>query len=114
MIHYGVSKTAQLALARGLAKRVAGSGVTVNSVLPGPTLSDGVAEMMQDEVARTGKPLEAVVKEFVMEHRPSSIIQRAATVEEVANMIIYVCSHQASATTGAALRVDGGVVDDIV
>jgi NAD(P)-dependent dehydrogenase (short-subunit alcohol dehydrogenase family) len=114
MIHYGVSKTAQLALARGLAKRVAGSGVTVNSVLPGPTLSDGVAEMMQGEVARTGKSLEAVVKEFVMEHRPSSIIQRAATVEEVANMIIYVCSHQASATTGAALRVDGGVVDDIV
>jgi NAD(P)-dependent dehydrogenase (short-subunit alcohol dehydrogenase family) len=114
MIHYGVSKTAQLALARGLAKRVAGSGVTVNSVLPGPTLSDGVAEMMQDEVARTGESLEAVVKEFVMEHRPSSIIQRAATVEEVANMIVYVCSHQASATTGAALRVDGGVVDDII
>jgi NAD(P)-dependent dehydrogenase (short-subunit alcohol dehydrogenase family) len=114
MIHYGVSKTAQLALARGLAKRVAGSGVTVNSVLPGPTLSDGVAQMMQEEVARTGKALESVVKDFVMEHRPSSIIQRAATVDEVANMIVYVCSPQASATTGAALRVDGGVVDDIV
>ncbi|MHC8285660.1 SDR family NAD(P)-dependent oxidoreductase [Pseudomonas sp. XS1P51] len=114
MIHYGVSKTAQLALARGLAKRVAGSGVTVNSVLPGPTLSDGVAEMMKGEVERTGKSLESVVSEFVMQHRPTSIIQRAATVEEVANMIIYVCSLQASATTGAALRVDGGVVDDIV
>lgn len=114
MIHYGVSKTAQLALARGLAKRVAGSGVTVNSVLPGPTLSDGVAAMMQSEVARTGKYLEEVTKAFVTEHRPSSIIQRAATVEEVANMIVYVCSPQASATTGAALRVDGGVVDDIV
>jgi NAD(P)-dependent dehydrogenase (short-subunit alcohol dehydrogenase family) len=114
MIHYGVSKTAQLALARGLAKRVAGSGVTVNSVLPGPTLSDGVVQMMQEEVARTGKALESVVKDFVMEHRPSSIIQRAATVDEVANMIVYVCSPQASATTGAALRVDGGVVDDIV
>ncbi|MEX6664826.1 SDR family NAD(P)-dependent oxidoreductase [Pseudomonas sp. W2-17] len=114
MIHYGVSKTAQLALARGLAKRVAGSGVTVNSVLPGPTLSDGVAAMMQSEVARTGKSLEEVTKAFVAEHRPSSIIQRAATVEEVANMIVYVCSPQASATTGAALRVDGGVVDDIV
>ena len=114
MIHYGVSKTAQLALARGLAKRVAGSGVTVNSVLPGPTLSDGVAAMMQSEVARTGKSLEEVTKAFVTEHRPSSIIQRAATVEEVANMIVYVCSPQASATTGAALRVDGGVVDDIV
>lgn len=114
MIHYGVSKTAQLALARGLAKRVAGSGVTVNSVLPGPTMSDGVAVMLQSEVERTGKSLEEVAKAFVAEHRPSSIIQRAATVEEVANMIVYVCSPQASATTGAALRVDGGVVDDIV
>jgi NAD(P)-dependent dehydrogenase (short-subunit alcohol dehydrogenase family) len=114
MIHYGVSKTAQLALARGLAKRVAGSGVTVNSVLPGPTLSDGVADMMKGEVERTGKSLETVVADFVMQHRPSSIIQRAATVEEVANMIVYVCSPQASATTGASLRVDGGVVDDIV
>lgn len=114
MIHYGVSKTAQLALARGLAKRVAGSGVTVNSVLPGPTLSYGVAQMMKDEVERTGKSLETVVADFVVQHRPSSIIQRAATVEEVANMVVYVCSPQASATTGAALRVDGGVVDDIV
>ncbi|MEB0204527.1 SDR family oxidoreductase [Pseudomonas sp. CCC3.1] len=114
MIHYGVSKTAQLALARGLAKRVAGSGVTVNSVLPGPTLSDGVANMLKAEVERTGKTLESVATEFVTQHRPSSIIQRAATVEEVANMVVYVCSPQASATTGAALRVDGGVVDDIV
>ena len=114
MIHYGVSKTAQLALARGLAKRVAGSGVTVNSVLPGPTLSDGVADMLKDEVERTGKSLESVMADFVVEHRPSSIIRRAATVEEVANMVVYVCSPQASATTGAALRVDGGVVDDII
>ena len=114
MIHYGVSKTALLALARGLAKRVAGSGVTVNSVLPGPTLSDGVANMLKDEVERTGKTLESVATAFVLHNRPSSIIQRAATVEEVANMVVYVCSPQASATTGAALRVDGGVVDDIV
>ncbi|VTN11053.1 D-beta-hydroxybutyrate dehydrogenase [Raoultella terrigena] len=114
MIHYGVTKTAQLSLARGLAKYVAGSGVTVNSVLPGPTLSDGFAEMMKDEVARTGKPLEQLAKEFVMAHRPASVIQRAASVEEVANMVVYVCSTQASATSGAALRVDGGVVDDIV
>lgn len=114
MIHYGVSKTAQLALARGLAKRVAGSGVTVNSVLPGPTISEGFAEMMKDEIARTGKPLEQLAKEFVMANRPSSVIQRAASVEEVANMVVYVCSLQASATSGAALRVDGGVVDDIV
>ena len=114
MIHYGVTKTAQLSLARGLAKYVAGSGVTVNSVLPGPTLSDGFAEMMKDEVTRTGKPLEQLAKEFVMAQRPASVIQRAASVDEVANMVVYVCSPQASATSGAALRVDGGVVDDIV
>ncbi|WP_044868872.1 SDR family NAD(P)-dependent oxidoreductase, partial [Enterobacter ludwigii] len=114
MIHYGVTKTAQLSLARGLAKFVAGSGVTVNSVLPGPTLSDGFAGMMKDEIERTGKSLEELAKEFVMTHRPSSVIQRAATVEEVANMVVYVCSPQASATSGAALRVDGGVVDDII
>ena len=114
MIHYGVTKTAQLSLARGLAKFVAGSGVTVNSVLPGPTMSDGFAAMMKDEIERTGKSLEQLAKEFVMTNRPSSVIQRAATVEEVANMVVYVCSMQASATSGAALRVDGGVVDDIV
>ncbi|PWW02984.1 SDR family NAD(P)-dependent oxidoreductase [Mangrovibacter plantisponsor] len=114
MIHYGVTKTAQLALARGLAKYVAGTGVTVNSVLPGPTISDGFATMMKDEVERTGKSLETLAKEFVMAHRPSSVIQRAASVEEVANMVVYICSQQASATSGAALRVDGGVVDDII
>ncbi|WP_342323177.1 SDR family NAD(P)-dependent oxidoreductase [Kosakonia sp. BYX6] len=114
MIHYGVTKTAQLSLARGLAKYVAGSGVTVNSVLPGPTMSDGFAAMMQEEIDKTGKSLETVAKAFVMANRPSSVIQRAATVEEVANMVVYVCSKQASATSGAALRVDGGVVDDIV
>ncbi|MCW2482103.1 SDR family oxidoreductase, partial [Candidatus Symbiopectobacterium sp. NZEC135] len=92
----------------------AGSGVTVNSVLPGPTISDGFATMMQDDVARTGKSLEVLAREFVMAHRPSSVIQRAASVEEVANMVVYICSQQASATSGAALRVDGGVVDDIL
>ncbi|HAI48084.1 MAG TPA: oxidoreductase [Stenotrophomonas sp.] len=114
MIHYGVTKTALLGLSRGLAKRVAGSGVTVNAVLPGPTLSDGFAAMMEEERARTGKSLEQVGREFVMAHRPSSVIQRAASVEEVANMVVYLASPQASATSGAALRVDGGVVDDIV
>lgn len=114
MIHYGVSKTAQLSLSRGLAKRVAGSGVTVNSVLPGPTLSDGFKAMIADEVEKTGQSYEEVGKTFVMEARPSSVIQRPASVEEVANMVVYVCSEQASATSGAALRVDGGVVDDIV
>lgn len=114
MIHYGVSKTAQLAVSRGLAKRVAGSGVTVNSVLPGPTLSDGLAGWLEEERIRSGKTLDAVAAEFVMTHRPTSLIQRAANVDEVANMVVYICSPQASATTGAALRVDGGVVDDIL
>ena len=114
MIHYGVSKTADVALARGLAKRMAGTGVTVNSVLPGPTLSEGVAAMLKDEQARTGETLENVAAAFVQQHRPSSILRRAATVEEVANMIVYVASPQASATTGAALRVDGGVIDTIM
>lgn len=113
MIHYGVTKTADLALARGLAKRMAGTGVTVNSVLPGPTLSEGVAAMLAEEQKKTGKPLEEVGAAFVKAHRPSSIIGRAATVEEVANMVVYAASPQASATTGAALRVDGGVVDTI-
>ncbi|MER9596866.1 SDR family oxidoreductase [Mesorhizobium sp. M0244] len=113
MIHYGFTKTAQLAISRGLAKRMAGTGVTVNSVLPGPTLSDGVASMLKETASAQGKSLEEVATEFVWQHRPSSVIQRAATVEEVANMVVYVCPTQASATTGAALRVDGGVVDTI-
>lgn len=114
MIHYGFTKTAQLAVSRGLAKRLAGTGVTVNSVLPGPTLSDGVAAMFRDEVERSGRSLEELVTEFISSQRSSSIIGRAATVDEVANMIVYVASEQASATTGAALRVDGGVIDSIV
>lgn len=114
MIHYGFTKTAQLAVSRGLAKRLAGTGVTVNSVLPGPTLSDGVAAMFRDEVERSGRTLEDITTEFVTTQRSSSIIGRASTVEEVANVIVYVSSEQASATTGAALRVDGGVVESIV
>ena len=114
MIHYGVSKTADVAVARGLAKRMAGTGVTVNSVLPGPTVSEGVAAMLKDEQVRTGKSVEDVAADFVVRHRPSSILRRAATVEEVANLIVYVASPQASATTGAALRVDGGTIDTLM
>lgn len=113
MIHYGFTKTAMVSVARGLAKRMAGTGVTVNSILPGPTLSEGFADMLADEVSRSGKTLQEVAADFVMAHRASSIIQRAASVEEVANMVVYTCSPQASATTGAALRVDGGVVNTI-
>ena len=114
MIHYGVSKTADVALARGLAKRMAGTGVTVNSVLPGPTLTEGVAAMMEGERARTGQTVEKVAADFIAAHRASSIIRRAATVEEVANMVVYIASPLAAATTGAALRVDGGVIDTIM
>jgi NAD(P)-dependent dehydrogenase (short-subunit alcohol dehydrogenase family) len=113
MIHYGFSKTAQLSVARGLAKRMAGTGVTVNAVLPGPTKSDGVAAMLKDAAEKSGQTIDEVGNAFVRTHRSSSIIQRMATVEEVANMVVYVASPQASATTGAALRVDGGVVDTI-
>jgi NAD(P)-dependent dehydrogenase (short-subunit alcohol dehydrogenase family) len=113
MIHYGFTKTAYLAIARGLAKRAAGSGVTVNSILPGPTLSEGVAAMLEEIAKKTGQSIEEAAVAFVKAHRPSSIIQRPATVDEVANMVVYVCSPQASATTGAALRVDGGVIDTI-
>lgn len=113
MIHYGFTKTANLSVSRGLAKRLAGTGVTVNAVLPGPTLSDGLAGMFGKTAVETGQTIEQVATAFVKAKRPSSIIQRAATVEEVANMVVYVCSQQASATTGAALRVDGGTVDTI-
>jgi NAD(P)-dependent dehydrogenase (short-subunit alcohol dehydrogenase family) len=113
MIHYGFTKTAYLAIARGLAKRVAGSGVTVNSVLPGPTLSDGVEAMLKEAAKQTGQSIGEAAVAFVKARRPSSIIQRPATADEVAHMVVYTCSPQASATTGAALRVDGGVVDTI-
>ena len=114
MIHYGFTKTAVLSISRGLAKRVAGTGVTVNAILPGPTLSEGVKAMLKEEQETSGLSMEETATSFVMKHRPSSIIQRMATVEEVANLVVYAASIQASATTGAALRVDGGVVDMIV
>jgi len=115
MVHYGMTKTAQLAISRGLAETVAGSGVTVNSVLPGPTLSEGVGEFLK-QMAKTGgqADLDAAGRAFIKEHRPTSLIGRLGSTEEVASMVAYICSPAASATTGAALRVDGGVVRAIV
>jgi NAD(P)-dependent dehydrogenase (short-subunit alcohol dehydrogenase family) len=108
MIHYGMTKTAQLAISRGLAETCAGTGVTVNSVLPGPTHSAGVDEFVNQ--ISGGQPFEEFEKEFFEKVRPSSLLKRFATTEEVASMVTYVCSELASATNGAALRVDGGVV----
>lgn len=108
MIHYGVTKTAQLALARGMAETCAGTGVTVNAVLPGPTRSDGVDEFVKQ--LSGGKPFAEFEKEFFKSVRPTSLIQRFATTDEVAHLVVYVASPLSSATNGAALRVDGGVV----
>jgi NAD(P)-dependent dehydrogenase (short-subunit alcohol dehydrogenase family) len=108
MIHYGMSKTAQLAVSRGLAESCAGTGVTVNAVLPGPTHSAGVEEFVHRLSA--GQPFEAFEKEFFKSVRPSSLIKRFETPEEIASLVTFVCSPLASAITGAALRVDGGVV----
>lgn len=108
MIHYGMTKTAQLAISRGLAETCAGTGVTVNAVLPGPTRSAGVEEFVGKLSA--GRPFEEFEREFFQTVRPTSLLQRFATPEEVANMVAYLCSPLSSATNGAAVRVDGGVV----
>jgi len=110
MIHYGMTKTAQLAVSRGVAESVAGTGVTVNAVLPGPTSSEMLANWLEPVAKEQGKSLEEVEQDFLAANRPTTLIKRFATTEEVANMVVYICSKQASATSGAALRVDGGVV----
>jgi NAD(P)-dependent dehydrogenase (short-subunit alcohol dehydrogenase family) len=114
MIHYGMTKTAQLAIARGLAETTVGTGVTVNSVLPGPTQSEGVGAFVEDMAKHHGKTKAEVEKEFFETVRPSSLLKRFATTDEVAAMVAYVASVKSSATNGAALRVDGGVIRSIL
>ena len=114
MIHYGVTKTAQVSLARGLAELTAGTRVTVNSVLAGPTRTEGVERFMQEGAKSKGMDVATLEKEFFHSIRPSSLLKRFATPEEVAPMVVYLCSQPASATNGAALRVEGGVVRSII
>ena len=114
MIHYGFTKTAQLAIARGLAETTAGTNVTVNSVLPGPTMSEGVQDFVTSLAKEKNISKEAVEEDFFKTVRPSSLIKRFASCEEVASMVAYVCSDKSSATNGAALRVEGGCVRSIL
>jgi NAD(P)-dependent dehydrogenase (short-subunit alcohol dehydrogenase family) len=113
MIHYGMSKTALLAVGRGFAKRAAGSGVTVNSVIAGPTRTGGVEDFVR-ELVGSELPWEEAERVFMRKHRPQSLLQRLIEPEEIAHMVVYLSSDQASATTGGALRVDGGCVDSIL
>lgn len=110
MVHYGMTKSAQLSVSRGLAETCAGTAVTVNSVLPGPTLTEGAKTFFETLAAQQGIGFDEATKKFFAEARPTSLIQRFAKPEEVASLVTYLCSPLAAATTGAALRVDGGVV----
>jgi NAD(P)-dependent dehydrogenase (short-subunit alcohol dehydrogenase family) len=113
MIHYGMTKTAQLAVSRGLAELTRGTTVTVNSVLPGPTMSEGVETFVRDLARQNGQSVEEAAANFVKQHRPTSLVQRFATVDEIANMVVYVSSKEAAVTNGAALRAEGGIVQTI-
>jgi NAD(P)-dependent dehydrogenase (short-subunit alcohol dehydrogenase family) len=114
MVHYGMTKTAQVAIARGIAESVAGTGVTVNSILAGPTASEGVEGFVEAMARQQNKSKEEIEKSFFEQARPSSLLKRFATVDEVAAMVTYVAGELSSATNGAALRVDGGVVKAIL
>ncbi|RYY27078.1 MAG: SDR family oxidoreductase [Sphingomonadales bacterium] len=113
MVHYGACKAALQGLSRGLAKVLAGSGVTVNTILPGPTRTEGAVTMMTDLAAERGVSPAEMEALFLAENRPSTLLRRFASPEEVANLCVYAASSQASATTGAALRVEGGIVESI-
>lgn len=114
MVHYGMTKTAQIAIARGMAELTKGTGVTVNSILPGPTKSRGVGDFIEDLSKAGGETPEQVEQDFFKNMRPTSLIQRFASIEEVADTTVYYCSPLASATNGAAIRVEGGLVRSIV
>ncbi len=113
MIHYGFSKTAQLSISRGLAMALSGTGVTVNSLLPGPTRTDTTQRQRKERAAVAGISVQQLEKEFFEKSRPSSIIKRFAEVDEAAPLAVYLCSPLSAITTGAALRVEGGIVNQI-
>ncbi len=114
MIHYGVSKTAQIALANGLAKLTKGTGVTINSVLPGSTMSEGASNFLENLAQQEGKTKDQVEEDFFKYNRPNCLLQRFASTQEVANMVTYLCSPLSSATNGSTIRVDGGTVPTIL
>jgi NAD(P)-dependent dehydrogenase (short-subunit alcohol dehydrogenase family) len=113
MIHYGMTKTAQLAIARGLSQLTRGTHVTVNSVLPGPTRSDGVVEFLRSQAADPAAPIDQIEAEFFRDARPSSIIQRMIEAKEIGDMVAYIASPRAAATNGASIRAEGGLVNTI-
>jgi NAD(P)-dependent dehydrogenase (short-subunit alcohol dehydrogenase family) len=114
MIHYGMTKTAQLTISRGLAIELAGTGVTVNALLPGPTRTENSERMRADRARAAGISVPELEKDFFLSFRPTSLLKRFTTAEEVANLAVYLCSPLASATTGAAMRAEGGVVNQIM
>ena len=114
MIHYGMTKTAQLSISRGLAIELAGSGVTVNTVLPGPTRTENTERMRRERATAAGMTVPELERDFFVTFRPSSLLKRFTSAEEVANLVVYVCGEGSSATSGAALRAEGGVVNQIM
>ena len=114
MIHYGMSKTAQLSITRGLAMELAGTGVTVNALLPGPTRTENTDRLRAERAKAAGKTVAEIETEFFQVYRPTSLVRRFTSAEEVANLSVYLCGVGASATSGAAMRADGGVVNQIM